>query len=574
VTVDQARANLAAVQARLAQQYPDTDTTIGVEVAPLKDQTVGAVRSSLWLLFAAVTGLLLITCANVAALLLSRGTHRRQEISLRLSLGATRHAVVRQMLVETLLLALVGGGAGIALAAAASATLRATAVTLPRVDEIAVDWRILTYTLGVTLAVALLCGVLPAVRAARHGTRSAHNDQGRGLVSSRQSLQWLLVGAQVALSVTLLAGAGLLVRSIRELSRVDPGFVTTGLLTFRISGDFSETADYPRLVARIDRTAEALGALPGVAAVATSMALPGRPMRFEASFAVVEDGGGDQSRVLVEHRVVSPAYFQTMQMQVVEGERCRPQPDRTSVDVMVSRGFVARYLAHRPSAVGLHLILDGGPKTPRRITGVVSDARERGLDLEPAPTVYSCFSAPNPTPYYLVRTKGDPLALAQSVRFAVKDVSPLRSVYDIASLEERIDGAFAQNHLQTWLLSLFAATALSLAAVGLYGTVTYAVGLRRREIGLRLALGARRSEIVRQFLARGLRLVAVASVAGVGLAAASRNLLSGMLYGVAPSDPATLAGVLATVLTVTTVAVLIPAVRAAVVEPMQVLRNE
>jgi putative ABC transport system permease protein len=576
VTVDQARANLAAVQAQLGEQYPETDAKIGVQIAPLKELTVGAISASLWLVFAAVTVLLLITCANVAALLLSRGTHRQQEIALRLSLGASRRAVVRQMLVETGLLALVGGAAGIAVAAGASAALRTTAVTLPRVDEIALDWRILAYTLGITVAVALLSGVLPAVRTvSRDGSGGGQVSPGRGgQVSPKHSLQWILVGAQVALSVTLLAGAGLLLRSIQELSRVDPGFNPAHVLAFRVSGDFGETADYPRLIARIDRSVDALRALPGVASVATSMTLPGVPNQYEASFQLQEGGTANQPRLVAEHRVVSPDYFATMEIPLREGELCRRLPDRSVIDVMVNRTFAARYLSDRPSPIGLHLTDASPGASPRRITGVVADARERGLDRDPAPTVYSCFNAPNPTPYFLLRTHGDPLALAQTVRLTVKDVSPLRSVYDVAALEERIDGAFAENRLRTWLLVLFAATALSLAAIGLYGTVSYAVGLRRREIGLRLALGARRGEVIRQFLRQGLRVVALASVVGLALSAALKNLVAGMLYGVAASDPATLAGVITGVAAVTTLAVLVPAVRAALIEPMQVLRDE
>jgi putative ABC transport system permease protein len=257
VTLEQARANLSAVQTQLGEQYPETDSKLGVEVVPLKEVTVSSVRSSLWLLFGAVSVLLLITCTNIAALLLSRAAHRLQEMSVRLSLGATRASLAAQMLIETGVLALAGSAVGLLVALGASAAFRSVAVDLPRMDEIALDGRILLYTLTMAVTVTFVCGVLPAIRTARGGPAGASNEAGRTQVSTRNSLQWLLVGTQVALSVTLLAGAGLLVRSFQELSRVNPGFDPSRVLTFRVSGNWAEMADRGRLVQRIDGTLEA-----------------------------------------------------------------------------------------------------------------------------------------------------------------------------------------------------------------------------------------------------------------------------------------------------------------------------
>jgi ABC-type antimicrobial peptide transport system permease subunit len=240
---------------------------------------------------------------------------------------------------------------------------------------------------------------------------------------------------------------------------------------------------------------------------------------------------------------------------------------------MVNRAFADRYLAGRPSVAGLH-IATPNPAPPGRIAGLVGDVRERGLDHVPGPTVYFCSSAQGPTPYFLVRTHRDPAAIVQAVRLTLKELEPLRAVYDIAPLEDRIGDAFAQNRLRAVLLTLFAATALSIACVGLYGTVSYAVGRRRRESALRLALGATRRDIVGQFLAQGLRVAGIACVCGVALSIALARALAGMLYGVSPLDPATLAGVVAIALVVTAFAALIPATRAAFMSPMRALRED
>ena len=572
VTVDQARANLAAVQAQLGEQYPDTDRTIGVGIDPLKDTTIGAVGRSLWLLFGGVTVVLLITCTNIAGLLLARSTHRQQEIAVRLSLGASRSRVAMQLLVETLMLSIAGAGAGLLIAGAAVSGLRSAAATLPRIDEIAVDWVVVLYTLAVAVAVAALCGLLPAIRAGRNTL--AVNDSTRTQVSSRHSLQWLLVGTQVAMSVVLLAGAGLLVRSIQELSRIDAGFDPSRVLTFRISGHYGETVDQARLIARIDDTIDTLRGLPGVEAVATSATVPGIPYHYDNAFTLLEAANDGERRLVAERRVVSAEYFATMKTPVLEGEMCTRQAANGQLLTVINQAFRTRYLGDWPSPLGLHLAAGNDRERARRIVGVVADARDHGIDRAPVPTVYSCGSAPNPMPVFLVRTHGDPLDLARTIRLKMREKEPLRSVYELGALEDRIGGAFAENRLRTNVLSFFALSALALAAVGLYGTLNYIVNLKRREVGLRLALGAMRTAIVGQFFLQGLRVIAIACAAGVALALMLTRLLEGMLFGVSPTDPIVMSAVVALVMLVAIVGSLIPATRASLIEPMRVLRDE
>jgi putative ABC transport system permease protein len=454
------------------------------------------------------------------------------------------------------------------------------------VDEVVVDGCILLYCTASTLGVALVSGLAPALRAMRQRAALASGESGRTQVSKSQRLQWALVGGQVALSVTLLMGAGLLVRSFHALARVEPGFEKSGVLTFRMSGSWNETAAYPALLARVDRTIETLRALPGaLGAATTGWSLPGTPAQWETTFAVVEAGGDADRRFVADLRVVSPEYFATMRIPLLQGARCerrsvgqRGDPSGQGFDLMVNRAFAARHLSDFPSAVGLHLQgfgdgpLEGAGK-PGRIVGVVGDAREQGIDRVPAPVVYSCLSAPGPTPFFLVRTSGEPLAIVGAVRARMKELEPQRSVYDIGVLDERIDGAYALRRLLTLLLVAFSISALSLASVGLYGTLSYAVGLRRREVGLRMALGALRADIVRQFLGQGLRVVGLACAGGVGLALALRRVVAGLLYGVSATDTATLLAVVAMVAVVAALASLAPALRAARLDPMRVLRE-
>ena len=574
VTVQQAQANLAAVQAQLAKAYPKTDTDLAVGIEPLKERTIGGVRSSLWILFGSVSLLLLIACTNIVALLLARGTQRQHEISVRFSLGASRRALILQLLTETFVMALIGGSLGLLVAGGASRVFRSLGGELPRVEEIHLDWRIVVYSLVCAVLATLLCGLLPALRGTRTNLSGSLAQASRTQVSGRNRLQWLLVGVQVALAVTLLAGAGLLLRSFQELGRVSPGFDASHVLTFHVSASWGETIDMKGLTQRIDRTIESLRGVPGVEVAATSATLPGVPGRYQTEIKIAEGQVDPERKIMAESRFVSRGYFAAMKIPLLTGELCREEPN--SPNVLVNRSFVNTYLAET-TAVGHHLALQqpGITFVPAgEIRGIVGDAREEGMNREPGPAVYWCMSAPLPDPYYLVRTRVEPMAMAETIRQKMREIEPGRSVFAFMPLEEHLDAAFAENKLRTVLLSFFAATAVALACVGLYGTLSYTVNLRRREVGLRLALGALRGQILKQFLWQGLGVSLLGCAAGWGLAVAFGRVLSGMLYGVSASDTETLSGVVLLVLAVAAIASLVPAVRAARVEPMNVLRDE
>jgi putative ABC transport system permease protein len=373
VSLAQARADLAAVQTRLAEQYPETDRDVGVYIEPLKETAVGGVRQSLWLLFGSVSVLLLIASTNIAALLLSRTAERRQEFAIRFSLGAPRWSVVVQTLTETAVLTVAGAALGVGVAQAGSAAFRAFVPDLPRVDEVGLDGRILVYALLTIVTVTVLCGLLPAIRGVREGSSAVIAEGRRTQVSARHSLQWLFVGVQVALSIVLLAGAGLLIRSFMELTRVDPGFEPNRVLSFRVSGAYE---DFEGLASNVDVILDELRTLPGVEAVATSSPVPGvlddgSGFQFGTAEYELEGRGATEPRVLSEIRIVSPSYFPTMQIPLLLGELCRVQSTDAPMEMMVNRSFAARYLGTSP--VGRRL-RGGGQEY--RVAGVVGDARE------------------------------------------------------------------------------------------------------------------------------------------------------------------------------------------------------
>ena len=572
VTVAQARANLATVQAQLGKQFPKTDAELSVGIEPLKETTVADSRRSLWLLFGSVTLLLFIACTNIVALLLSRSTQRQHEISVRYSLGAPRGALITQLLTETFLLALIGAGLGLFLAAAASDIFRSLAAQLPRVEEIHLDARIVLYSLACSVVVTLLCGLIPAVRGTRCSLSASLAQSSRSQVSGRNPLQWLLVGTQVALAVTLLAGAGLLLRSFQQLGRVSPGFDPTHILTFNLSMNWGETGDMKKLRQFTDRILETLRATPGIDAAAISVGVPGVPFRYQTELKLVEGRADTEPKLVAENRFVSATYFATMRIPLLAGEVCRENDGPPSV--VVNRAFADAYFPGAP-VIGHHVqALNLGYSGPAEIVGISGDARETGLDHLPVPTVYWCAPIAEPGTFFLVRTHNAPMTMAETVRQQIHGLDPKRSVYDFAPLEQRFSDALAENRLRTILLTFFAVTALSLACIGLYGTLSYNVNVRQREVGLRLALGALRGQIVKQFLWQGLVVCIAGCLAGWALASASTRLLAGLLYGVSPSDIATLSAVMLLVLAVAAAASFVPAVRAARVEPMNVLRDE
>jgi putative ABC transport system permease protein len=572
LTLHQGQADLATVQSRLGKQFPNPDADLIVVSTPLKATVVGDTGGSLWMLYGAVSLLLLIACSNIAALLLARTAGREHEISVRFALGASRRTIIAQLLTEVFVLALLGSLAGIAIAAGAAHGFHLMAKTLPRASEIKTNWTIALYSLLCAVATTLFCGLVPAMRGTRRQLAHSLAQNSRTQATTRSPIQWILVGIQVTLAVTLLTGAGLLIRSLQNLKAGAPGFDASHILTFQLTGSWSETTDMASMNRRIDRNLDSLRTIPGVEDAATAGFLPGLPSLYQVQFAL--DGNLDPNRTIQgDVRTVSQGYFPAMNIPLLRGRACRE--GSPTKDVVVNRSFAAMYLGDS-EAIGHALSQADNAVTglTGQIVGVAGDAREEGLNTLPMPTVYDCVTAGGPFPYYIVRTHGDPSLMAESIRQRLQQLEPSRSAYGIAPLQEKIDDVFSEPRLRTLLLTFFAGSAVSLACIGLYGTLNYLGRMRQREVGVRLALGALRGQIVMRFLLQGLRVSLAGCIAGLALSVAGGRLLAGMLYGVSPIDPATWLAVAALILLVATLASLFPAWRAARVEPVQVLRQE
>ncbi len=572
VTLSQARADLGRVQGALGREFPKSDGSLSVGIKPLKSIVVGRVGSSLWLLYGSVSLLLLIACTNIAALLLARTAEREHEIAIRYSLGGSRSAIVGQLLTEVFLLALTGSLLGLLLAAGSAHAFSLFSKDLPRLAEIRLNWRVAGYALGCALAATFACGLIPALRGSRMHLASTMATGSRTQVSGRNAWQWSLVGVQVSLAVALLIGAGLLLRSFEALARVNLGFDPGHVLTLKISGSWGETADMGRLLQRIDRTLEGLRSVPGVEAAATSGTIPGNASDYPTEVKISE-GPKEVGRILLaDAHFVSAGYFATVHIPVLQGVACQAG---LMNGVLVNRSFVQKYLSGR-SALGYHIedAAAGSLIKPQEILGVTGDAREQGIDVPAQPTLYWCYSAPSPDPNYLVRTHGDPSVMVNALREKIHQLEPTRSVSDVMPLEDHLDDRFAENRLRTILLSLFALTAISLVSIGLYGTISYLGRTRRREIGVRLALGALPRQIIARFLLQGLRVTLTGCTVGLLLGVAMGRFLLAMLYEISPIDPATYAGVLSLTVIIAITATLFPAIRAVRVNPNEILREE
>ncbi|ABF39621.1 ABC efflux pump, inner membrane subunit [Candidatus Koribacter versatilis Ellin345] len=573
VAVTQARADLATVQAQLGRQFPNPDATIAVILNPLKEDTVSSARRSLWMIFGSVSLLLLIACTNIVALFLARTSDREHEISVRFSLGASRARIVAQLLSETFVLACIGSAIGLLLATASARVFHLLAASLPRVDEIALNWRIVGYTFVCAIVVTLLCGTVPALRATRGLSAALAASDRRTSVAARQPLQWTLVAVQVALAVTLLFGAGLLLRSFQALTRVDAGFDPSHVLTLHISGGYGETVDMKAMARRIDHDLDGIRAVPGVEGAATSSSMPGVPDDHKSDVRILEGPQDPDHPTLATNRFVSDGYFATMRIPVLAGTPCEQGKD--TKDVLVNRSFADRYMSGTtPMGHHLQFGVNHAIALTGMVRGVVADTRENGLNMDAQPTVYWCIAAPDPDPEFLIRTHSDPMALSQTIRRALGNIEPNRAVFDISTLEDHLSDAYSENRLRTILLSLFALTAVSLACVGLYGTLSYSVTVRRREIGLRLALGAVRGQITKRYVWQALRVTMIGCTCGLVLAAFAGRILRGMLFGVSALDAVTFAGVIALVLGVAALAAIVPAWRASRTDPMHVLREQ
>ncbi len=574
VSMQAAQGDLAAVQARLGEQYPATDANWTPVVEPLKEDTVGGVRRSLWILFGAVSFVLLITCANVACLLLARAHRREREIAVRFSLGARRSQVIRELLLEAFCLAIPGCVLGLAVSFAGIGLFRRAAAILPRADEIQLDWRIVVFTLSLSIVTALSFGLIPAVRSTRGEVDGLWAQSSRTQIGGGHSIQRMLVSAQVALAIVLLVGSGLLIRSLARLGRVSLGFDPEHVLAIRISAAWGEQNNMPQIRQRMNRTLEELRAIPGVTSAALTIGLPGDAEEYTAQFHITgQDTESEGKKVFADEDNVTPDFFSLFGIPVLAGQTCGISLDpKAQTSAMVSRSFADRYFPGQ-SPIG-HYMREGDYPNQLLIAGVVGDIRKHGYARDPLPTVYWCGLPSNPFPEFLLRSNGDPLRLSEAVRQRIHAIEPNRAVYDVKRVSDYISSKLTGRRFQVILLSSFAATALLLAAIGLYGVTSFLVSLRTREIGLRAALGATPSRIFAQILREGAIMTAAGVAIGLAAALALTHFAASLLFGVTPTDPITFVAVPLLLACVSAVALWSPARRATNIDPMEALRQD
>jgi putative ABC transport system permease protein len=527
------------------------------------------VRGSLWLLFGAVALVLVAASGNVACLMLADATRREHEIAVRFAIGAARVTIVRQLLAEGFVLATIGASLGLIAAHWGIGVLRRMATDLPRIDTIHVDARLVLFTMVVGAATTMCFALVPALQATKADAAAALGRGGRGHVGGRHVAQRVLVAAQVALAIVLLTGAGLLIRSFVRLQQVSPGFDPSNVLTFRMSASWSENAN--AVVARHARTMARLEQIPGIEAAAVSEAMPAGVDFPPGEFSIV--GRDTSEKTYAQGRVVSAGYFETMRIPILQGETCRSDAMEPSpTKALVTRAFADRFFA---GANPIGHIMTAPNRQRLDIIGVVGDVRERGLVNAVEPLVYWCgYSGYWPDVFFIVRTNPARAVSLPTIRAALAEIEPARALYAVRLLEETLADSKAQRRLNTMLLTLFAATALLLAAMGLYGVLSQLVAARRREIGVRIALGARASQILGAVVGQAAVVTGIGIVVGLAAAVTLARFMTALVFDISAHDPLTFALVPLVLATVAGIASFIPARRAAATDPMDALRQD
>jgi putative ABC transport system permease protein len=575
VTASQALSELNVVQANFVKQAP-FKVELYAAVVPLQDQITGRSRTGLVLLLAAVGAVLLIGCVNIANLLLARATGRRRELAIRSSLGATAGRLVRQILVESLFLSLLGGVFGIVLAFGAIRLIVAYApVDLPRIDEVQLDARALFFTVAISIFTGLLCGILPAWRFSTPDPQEAMKSGARGMTAGRASghLRSLLVGVETGLSAMCLIAGGLLLHSFVKLLNVDRGFEVQRIVTVDLSLPDNRYPNGEKRVAFLHSLLERAGSLPGVKSVGVSNRLP---LSGEGGNNLLGVEGGKvpvMERPLADIRQVNPDYFRTMGIPLRSG-RIFEEADRKRQVALVS-ALTAERLWPGQNAIGKRFQVGGENSVLIEVAGIVGDVRGVSLNKNPSLTVY--------VPYWqrfyneaslAVKTTMNPASAASAIRAAIREIDPEMPVPAFRTMEDIVTESMAQQRFQMSLVLLFAVAATLLASLGIYGVVSYSVAQRTNEMGIRIALGARPGSITRMVLRQGLLPVAAGLAAGMVASVALGRILGSLLFGVSASDPITICAAVALLSAVALAATYVPAYRATHVDPVTALRYE
>jgi putative ABC transport system permease protein len=591
VPLAQAEADLTSIAGRMRQQYPAANENmnkLGVTLTPLNEVVVGDYRHALWMLLGAVGFVLLIASINLASLSLARASTRHREMAIRTAHGATRWRLIRQMTTESLLLALSGGLIGLLLAWwGINFLLALSPAGMPRLSEVGLDARVLIFTLAVSLLAGSIFGILPAVKASRVNLNEELKSGGRGGNdgAARNRVRSFLVVAEIAISLILLLSAGLLIKSFSRLQEVRPGFESENLLVVRLSLPRTRYANRDALISFYDQLQPLLEGMPGVSAVGAVSALPLSTTRASIEF-TIEGRPSPQNEVWVtDYRIASTGYFRAMKIPLLRGREFSEQDNAHTTPVaMISETLARRFWPDGANPVGARLLIDDNDQGPRpvEIVGVVGDVKHLSLEAEPTPHVYLPLRQIHEdgvvwmtnNQYWLIRSDVSPLSLASAVQREIRKVDPEVPASNIKTMEQYLSASVSPRRFNLWLLTVFAASALVLATVGIYGVMSYSVAQRTREIGVRMALGAQRSDILRMVIGHGMLLAVAGLALGLVGALALSRLMGGLLYQVSTTDPATYILLTFFLLLVTLAACLVPARRATKVDPMVALRYE
>jgi putative ABC transport system permease protein len=575
-SLEKARAEMSTIASRLETQYPESNNHVGATLVLLREQLVGNMQRALLILQGAVGFVLLIACANVANLMLARAANREREIAIRAALGASRGRVVRQLLIESGLLAFAGGALGLLLAFwLLNLFVGLSPQGAPRFDEIGIDGYVLGFTLGTVGLTALIFGLIPALHASKADLNHSLKEAGKGGPTGVHGgrLRNALVIAEMALALMLLVGGGLLMRSFVLLSRVDPGFNPNHVLTLRL---FLSKAHYPepqQILGFYTPLLDRLKTLPGAREVGAISTLPLSGNQSDTSFLV--EGRPEpppNQKPVAWYSSVSPDYFHTMGMRLTKGRIFNDRDDEKSPRVVIISETMARRYWPNEEPLGKRI---GSPESWREIVGVMADVKHFGLDADTPPAMYlPVRQAPARGMTLVVRTAAEPLGIAPAMRADIWNSDKNLAIAKIQTMDQLVSSSIAQQRFILLLLGCFAALALVLAAIGIYGVMSYAVTQRTHEIGIRLALGARAGNVLALVLRRGLVLTLIGAAIGLAGALALTRLMARLLFGVTPTDAFTFTAVSVCLMVVALVACYVPARRATKVDPLVALRYE
>src|SRR3984957_13380651 len=588
VSLQQARADMDVVSRDLAAAFPDSNKSVGVTLVPMKEDIVGNVQPLLRVLFAAVGFLLLIACANVANLLLARATRRSHEFAVRAALGASHPRIVRQLLIENLLLAALGGTLGLLIAFGATrAALQVLPGTLPRAGEVSLDGRVLLFTMGLSLFAAIIFGLSPALKSSRVDLQEVLRESGRGSSGTRHRLQGAFVAVEIAMALVLLIGAGLMVRSLTALWRVNPGYNPNGAITFSVSMPSSSTTTSAETRARLRQFHDKIRSIPGVRAV--SVTLGSRPMIHDSAVPFWIEGrpkpASENEMPGAMFYLVEADFQQAMGITLERGRFVTTQDnENTPLVIDIDDVFARTYFADEdPIGKRVHLMQFD---VQAEVVGVVGHIKQWGPGGDAQAAIEAQFFYPfMQIPDKLmalaaggaavvVRTEGDPASIMKLVRRNVQEIDSRKVIYGVQTMDQVLAGALAPRRLSMILLGVFAGLALVLACVGIYGVVSYLVGQRTHEIGVRIALGAQRSDVMRLVLGEGAKMALVGVAAGLAAAFGLTRLMANQLFGITAHDPLTYAAVAVLLMLVALIACYVPARRAMRLDPVAALRCE